>query len=112
VAALIAFFQNPGNSSMERAAAAKSLGKMGDARAVDPLIASLMEDNVAITDAVSSALGMLKSKRAIEPLQKAYARWSTGQHESARPVKGSIALALLQLGVKEFMPKTTGPAAK
>ena len=100
VPALSAFLQTPTNKSADRASAAAALGRLGDLRAVDPLIASLNEDNGAITMASSGALGQLKDKRAIEPLKEAYARWSTGQRENADSVKGFIVQALLALEAK------------
>lgn len=101
VPALIAFFQNAANKTEERGSAAASLGKLGDIRAVDPLIASLNEDNFTITMGACGALGQLKDKRAIEPLKQAYARWSTGQRQNALSVKGFIVQALLALGVTD-----------
>lgn len=105
VPALIAFLQNSNNNSQDRATAAESLGKLVDARAVDPLIASLSEDNAAITMTASYALAQLKDKRAVEPLKQSYARWSTGQRENADSVKGFIVTALLQLGVTDVIKK-------
>jgi len=105
VRALIGFLQNPINKSQDRATAAESLGKLADARAVDPLIASLSEDNAAITMKASYALAALKDKRAIEPLKQAYARWSTGQRGTADSVKGFIVTALLELGVTEVISR-------
>lgn len=101
VPALIAFFENPANKTADRGFAAASLGKLGDIRAVDPLIASLNEDNFTITMGACGALGQLKDKRAIEPLKQAYSRWSTGQRQNALSVKGFIVQALLALGVKD-----------
>jgi HEAT repeat protein len=108
VVALLAFLQNPANKSDQRSTAAASLGKLGDLRAVEPLIATLNEDNMSITMSASSALGQLKDKRAIEPLKQAYARWSNGQREYADSVKGSIVQALSQLGVTDFVKIATG----
>jgi len=101
VPALINFLQTPTNKSAGRASAAAALGRLGDPRAVDPLIASLNEDNGAVTTASIVALGQLKDKRAIEPLKQAYARWSAGQRENADSVKAFIVQALLALGVKD-----------
>jgi HEAT repeat protein len=108
VPALIAFLQNPINKSQDRSIVAESLGKLGDARAIDPLIASLSEDNGAITMKASYALATLKDKRAIEPLKQAYSRWSTGQRENAESVKGSIVQALLALGATDVIKAMTG----
>jgi HEAT repeat protein len=104
VAGLTAFLQNPAIGSSERAEAADSLGKLGGDQAVDALIESLKENNSIITSRASYALGKLQDKRAIEPLRQAYARWSAKQRNGSDSVAGSIAMALHQLGVKEFMP--------
>ncbi|MBZ5657911.1 MAG: HEAT repeat domain-containing protein [Acidobacteriia bacterium] len=111
VPALITFLKNPANQTADRAAAAASLGKLGDLHAVEPLIASLNEDNAAIEQQASSALGTLKDKRAIEPLKQAYARWSAGQLENADSVRNSFVQALLELGVTDVVQGTTGVPA-
>lgn len=108
VPALIAFLENPANNTGSRATAATSLGKVGDLRAVEPLIASLKEDNGSVTMAASTALGLLKDKRAIDPLKQAYARWNTGQKDNADTVKVFIAQALSQLGVTDTLKQATG----
>jgi len=51
-----------------RAAAAESLGDIGDARAVEPLIDSLRSVEWQVRAAAAKALGQLKDARAIEPL--------------------------------------------
>jgi HEAT repeat protein len=98
VPALIVFLQNATNKTADRASAATALGKLGDQRAVDPLIASLNEDNGMITMQASSALGQLKDKRAIEPLKQALARWRTRE---SNPATTFIIEALLALGVTD-----------
>lgn len=108
VPALITVLENAKNDSGYRAGAAAALGSLGDSRAVDPLIASLNDDNVSITMQASRALGQLKDKRAIEPLKQAYARWSTGQRENADSAKGFIVQALLDLGDTDLIKRTTG----
>lgn len=100
VPALIAYLQNAANATDGRATAATSLGQLGDARAVEPLIASLAENNGQIVMQVSAALAALKDKRAIEPLKQAYARWNSGQHENALTVKFWISQALQQFNTK------------
>lgn len=108
VVALVAFLRNPSNKSTDRAAAATALGELDDLQAVDALILSMNEDNASITMQASSALALLKDKRAIEPLKQAYARWSTGTRENSNSVKGSIAQALFALGVTDFVRQATG----
>lgn len=100
VPALISYMQNPAHDTENRATAAASLGQLGDERAVAPLIANLAEDNGQIVMQVSSALAMLKDRRAIEPLKQAYARWSTGQRQNAETVKVWISSALQKFGEK------------
>ncbi|GAG30218.1 unnamed protein product, partial [marine sediment metagenome] len=51
--------------------AASSLGKIGDARAVEPLIQSLNDSNERFRGQAAVALGELKDNRAVEPLIKA-----------------------------------------
>lgn len=48
--------------------AARQLGVLGDARAVEPLIASLQGSNSAVLGEAAYALGRLGDRRAIEPL--------------------------------------------
>jgi HEAT repeat protein len=108
VPALIKLLQNPANETTARAAAAASLGKLGDLRAVEPVIASLTEDNAAIAQQASSALGALKDKRAIAPLRQAYARWSAGQRENADSVRSFFVQALLELGVTDVVQGASG----
>jgi len=51
-----------------RAAAAKALGEIGDAQAVEPLIAALTNDVGSVRIAASEALAQIGDSRAIEPL--------------------------------------------
>lgn len=97
VAALIAYLQNPRNSPDSRATAAASLGELGDVRAVEPLISNLTDHDAQVVMQVSVALVMLKDKRAIEPLKRAYVLWSTGRLQNATGVKFSISTALQEL---------------
>jgi HEAT repeat protein len=108
IPALIKLLQNPANETSARAAAAASLGTLGDLLAVEPLIASLTEDNAAIAQQASLALGALKDKRAIAPLRKAYARWSAGQRENTDSVRNFFVRALLELGVTDVVQGATG----
>jgi HEAT repeat protein len=48
------------------ASAAQALGEIGDARAVEPLIAALKEENAKV--AAADALGQIGDPRAVEPL--------------------------------------------
>ncbi len=58
------------NSSYDRRSAAAALGKLGDRRAVEPLIARLEDENSSVRRSAAEALGELGDKRAVEPLLK------------------------------------------
>src|SRR5204863_7647773 len=51
-----------------RRQAALAAGRIGDAQAVDPLVAALADSGPAVQAAVAFALGLVKSRRAIAPL--------------------------------------------
>ena len=51
-----------------RAVAAAALGAIGDARAVDPLITALTDQDKQVRAAAASGLGSIKDARAIGPL--------------------------------------------
>ncbi|MFZ1128352.1 HEAT repeat domain-containing protein [Methanoregula sp.] len=52
--------------------AAESLGRLGDPRAVEPLIDTLWDDDARVRLKAAWALGMLGDPRALGPLQKLY----------------------------------------
>jgi HEAT repeat protein len=52
-----------------RSAAAEALGKLGDARAVDPLIRALKSEDASLRKSAAEALGSLKDPRSLEPLR-------------------------------------------
>ena len=56
------------NSLLSSQSAAKALGKIGDARAVKPLIALLKHKNAFVRSAASRALGELRNAQAVKPL--------------------------------------------
>jgi HEAT repeat protein len=51
-----------------RQGTAEALGKLGDARAVEPLIAQLTDDDSGVRQGAAAALGELGDARAVEPL--------------------------------------------
>jgi HEAT repeat protein len=66
---LIGFLADLGDpSAAVRSAAAASLGELGDARAVEPLIARLWDEKTDVRAAAAKALGKLGDARALEPL--------------------------------------------
>ena len=54
-----------------RAAAARALGRLGDTRAVEPLIRALGDDSDEVRGDAVGALGQLGDARAVEPLIQA-----------------------------------------
>lgn len=54
-----------------RGKAAEALGKIGDARAVEPLIQALKGKEYDVREAAAAALGMIGDARAVEPLVQA-----------------------------------------
>ena len=48
--------------------AARALGKLGDIRAVEPLVAALEDEDYGVAMAAAEALGALGDSRAVEPL--------------------------------------------
>jgi HEAT repeat protein len=66
---LILLFRDKNRDALFRIVAARALGKIGDSRAVEPLISALsMEENYSIREAAAEALGEFKDQRAIEAL--------------------------------------------
>ena len=52
--------------------AAEALGRLGDPRAVEPLIDTLWDDDARVRTKTAWALGMLGDPRALGPLQRLY----------------------------------------
>jgi HEAT repeat protein len=83
------------------AAAARALGQVGDARAVEPLIATLKDSDRDVRCAAGEALGRARDARAVQPLIAAledpYVRWTAakalGEVGDARAV-GPLAASL------------------
>ena len=67
---LIALFPEGRARDFVRARAAEALGKIGDRRALEPLIATLGEKDTLLRDKAIEALSCLDDARAIEPLIK------------------------------------------
>ena len=76
-----------------RRSAAYALGRLGDKRAVDPLIKALADDDFYVRWGAVWALGRLGDKRAADPLVKALA-------DKVSNVRKAAAEALEQLGDK------------
>ncbi len=74
-----------------RESAAGALGKIGDARAVEPLIKALRDDNEDVCSSAAEALGQIGDARAVEPLINAL-------RDNKRWVRQHAADALGQIG--------------
>lgn len=65
---LIAALNNKDSDEYIRKRAPLALGRIGDSRAVEPLIAALKDENNEVRFSAAIALGDIKDPRAIEPL--------------------------------------------
>ena len=70
-----------------REAAADALGKLGDTRAVKPLLDALRDEYWPVRKAAASALGEIGDARAVEPLIAALQAENTHQGGAAVPVR-------------------------
>jgi len=75
----------------ERASAIEALGRIGDSRAVEPLIAALKDEDVNVRWPAARALGEIKDTRAIKPLIAALKDWHSN-------VRKAAAKALVKIG--------------
>lgn len=73
-----------------RLAAASALGKVGDSRAVTPLIGAL-DDRKRVKEIAARALGEIGDMRAVEPL-------ITQLHDENWEIRGTVAKALGKIG--------------
>lgn len=70
-------------SEYVRGCAAEALGKMGDARAVEPLCAALKDGEHQVRKKVAEALGEMADGRAVEPLCAALTDEAVGVRRAA-----------------------------
>jgi HEAT repeat protein len=73
-----------------RLAAASALGRVGDTRAVDPLIDAL-DDRLVVKDVAAQALGHIGDRRAVEPLL-------TALDDEDWEIRSTVAKALGKIG--------------
>ena len=73
-----------------RTAAAEALGKIGDVRAVDPIIAALRDPKWTVSANAAEALGRIGDPRAVGPLKAAL-------KDGSRDVRQAAAVALAQI---------------
>ena len=88
---LITVLGDYNQSSNVRSNAARSLGYTGNARAVDPLVEALRDEDEWVRYAAATALGDIGDKRAVEPLIEAL-------DDEEWTVLGSVATALGKIG--------------
>lgn len=98
---LVDALQNPPMTLRGRSAAAEALGRIGDTRAVEPLLTLLGDRGTSVRQAAAEALGRLGDTRAVQPLVSALA-----DHHG--DVRTAAAEALRQLG---WRPEGTAGAA-
>ena len=72
-----------------RLAAASALGKVGDSRAIDPLITAL-DDQQGVNEMAALALGEIGDSRAVEPLTKSLGDENWELRSSAAKALGKI----------------------
>ncbi len=99
--ALMAILKDETERMRDRVDAAKLLGKLGDIRAVTPLIQALKNENSQIRVGVAKGLGTLKDTRAVEPLIQALQDENRAVRRAATTALGKledarIVAALLQ----------------
>ena len=89
VASILILLGTDADSSVRRTAA-QALAKLGDARAVEPLIRALADKESGVRRAAAQALGALKDARAVEPLIRALADKESGVRDKAAEALGAL----------------------
>ena len=77
-----------------RGVAARSLGELGDSRAVDPLVATLEDEDGRVREEAAWALGEIGDPRAVEPLTCA------AQNDRDKDVRKAASEALEKIGAE------------
>jgi HEAT repeat protein len=86
-----------------REAAAEMIGRLGDLRAVEPLVTALHDSDTEVRRIAAEALGNLGDSRAVEPLL-AVLKYSYAEYPADSALKRSIAMALRRLGASSEDP--------
>lgn len=87
---LIAVVKDSSVGWFSRGHAARALGRIGDSRAVEPLIAALTDENSSVRRHAASALGHIGDTVAVEPLISALEDADSNVRLSAVTALGSI----------------------
>jgi len=103
VAALHALFGARKQPPDVRVRAARMLGRLGDATAVELLCGGLRDRDLAVREEAATAIGVLANPRAVGPLLRALA--------DVPPVAAAAARALGQIGDARARPHLAGAAA-
>lgn len=103
---LIMIVRNRNEDLIVRGRAALMLGKLGDTRAVEPLIEALDAPGFQTPLYALESLGKLGDKRAVEPLQ----RMLTNHHDKFREA-ARVALARLGVAAEEIEAAAAGARA-
>ena len=72
---------------MNRVDAANALGRIGDIRAVEPLIEALKDEDKEVRMEAADALGLIGDTRAIDPLQQLLEDESGVRNHAANAIK-------------------------
>jgi HEAT repeat protein len=88
-----------------RATAARTLGRIGDKRAVEPLVARLTEPRVGVRIAAINALAKLGDARAVEPLCSVLFCGDSNVNVAAAKALGLIGDARAVEPLKRLLPK-------
>jgi HEAT repeat protein len=85
------FIESLGSASpVTRAGAASALGSIGDTRAVEPVIATLKDENWRVSWNAARTLGHLKNRQAVGPLLQALEHPNVNVRSAAASSLGSI----------------------
>jgi HEAT repeat protein len=103
---LIALFTD-NNYEQVRGQIARTLGRIGDDRAVEPLIADIESDNPHDRSSAIGALGLIGDARAVEPLIKVFYQGSAAEREAAARALGNLGAhlkdATIRIRVVDFL---------
>jgi HEAT repeat protein len=110
---LIMLVRNHNEDLIVRGRAALMLGKLGDARAVEPLIEALDAPGFQTPLYALESLGRLGDQRAVEPLQRMLTNHHDKFREAARVALGrlGIPVEVMSAPENEARPQPTAPSA-
>jgi HEAT repeat protein len=101
-----------GKGSHLRALAAEALGKLGDRRAVEPLIAALRDSSLGLRCEAARALGELGDARAVAPLMESLESVFGEDRGAAAAALGKIGEAAVEPLIALLRDARDGPITK